>query len=600
MLRPPALLRLRRGQLQKPGIPRINWSHPLAWGLVTCYMPGAYGKTIYDLTGQSPHLAWQTNAARGLYVEGVGLNSRAANGGAQATATANLKMTVGASLFWHGLVVSQDIVVNSCDLIGVDYDNANNAPYFGYGITTGVLSGTDIGLQWNSGGAAAFSSATLTPTNETLYSIGGTFAIGGNAVLYADGAVLNSTAFGASAPSYTASSMLSIGAWSSEPTYAFQGITGIACAWNRVLSAAEMLELHNDPYCFLIYPEDEIFAAVGISSGSKALSGADTFTNFVSSAALITGRKANAADTWGDFTSSGTFTQTIKLSGGNTVADFVSNSALVARRNIAATDAIADFISSGTFKQTATLNGVDTWTDFGSASAIVSGHHVTASSTWPDFVSTGVLVQTDVLTGADTWPNFVSAGTLTATAGRTESLSGANTIQNWIESAALVAKRSIAAADTWTDFTNGSSLVAGRKVSVANTITDFVSVGVLSQTISLHGTSTWIDWVGISELTLGHVVSAVDIGPGYVSNGTIVTFSSSAEALSGADTWADFVSVGFVTGPITSIALDATEVCTILCPGLQYTVLTPGDSYTVLVPALQYTALIPERITCRR
>lgn len=43
-------------------------------------------------------------------------------------------------------------------------------------------------------------------------------------------------------------------------------------AWRRALTPAETLQLHLDPYCFLIFPEDEIFATlVGAAAATAAL-----------------------------------------------------------------------------------------------------------------------------------------------------------------------------------------------------------------------------------------------------------------------------------------------------------------------------------------
>jgi hypothetical protein len=44
------------------------------------------------------------------------------------------------------------------------------------------------------------------------------------------------------------------------------GFVYYGAIWKRSMTAAEMLQLHLDPYCFLIYPEDEMFATLVGSS----------------------------------------------------------------------------------------------------------------------------------------------------------------------------------------------------------------------------------------------------------------------------------------------------------------------------------------------
>ena len=76
-----------------PNVPiEIDWSHPLARGLIACYIPGV---SLSDLTGNNPDLTLTTNGYRAPSPLGVGVRSFGANSGAYTTpACPNLRRDV--------------------------------------------------------------------------------------------------------------------------------------------------------------------------------------------------------------------------------------------------------------------------------------------------------------------------------------------------------------------------------------------------------------------------------------------------------------------------------------------------------------------------
>lgn len=271
------LRRLYRGPGIKPyaSVPRIDWSHPLAAGL---------DHFIYD--AGSAHV----DLAAGL------LSSAVTNTTSPAIATNKL----GPGLKYTGTAGA-----NGWSVLGKnghpDYTN------FGTTIPYSVVAGTILGTTGNSVPLAAVAMTTAT---DSTYNTG-------PALFYDNGGSVNRFAWilgnGASQVNYTATAVANvlntwglIGTASTTATRYANGIfeansTGLSAvnsgvvtagkigaftinngtpvgnndsgglggqngslpfyaAWNRALTASEFLQIHLDPYCFLIFPEDEMLA----------------------------------------------------------------------------------------------------------------------------------------------------------------------------------------------------------------------------------------------------------------------------------------------------------------------------------------------------
>jgi hypothetical protein len=106
-------------------------------------------------------------------------------------------------------------------------------------------------LQWNTGGSFTFGTG-FTLSTGVFADYAGTFAKGGNAILYINGIQQSSDAFGASAPTSTATSLIQINSDFNTNTRNPGAIGNMIAMWNRALSAQEILWLHLDPYQLIV------------------------------------------------------------------------------------------------------------------------------------------------------------------------------------------------------------------------------------------------------------------------------------------------------------------------------------------------------------
>jgi hypothetical protein len=236
----------------------IDRSLEINQGLLAAFVPASSGGKIPNLVGIGGDLTLQSSATYTGTPEGFGLKSTAVNtGGASVTLPPVLKLGGSAliSLYWRGFHNGLN-AANSNVLIGAVPNNA--APFFDYCITTSVLATSDIGLAWNTANTSANSASTITPTAGTIGSYGGTFTVGGNAIFYVNGVQFDSTAFGASGPTYQSTDVLFIGGFPGAADGRTPNVTTtVAYIWNRVLSAKEMLWLHQNP--FGVFAEDNFW-----------------------------------------------------------------------------------------------------------------------------------------------------------------------------------------------------------------------------------------------------------------------------------------------------------------------------------------------------
>jgi len=131
------------------------------------------------------------------------------------------------------------------------------------------------GLQWDSGAtnnmvaiyANTYTSTFTTNSIGVFHSVVGTNTSATSQNTYFDGKLAVTSAITA-AFTATAYQPCLNSEQSNFPTG--NGVAGwihFGALWNRTLSAQEASQIHNDPYCFLIYPEDEIFATLVGSGG---------------------------------------------------------------------------------------------------------------------------------------------------------------------------------------------------------------------------------------------------------------------------------------------------------------------------------------------
>lgn len=122
------------------------------------------------------------------------------------------------------------------------------------------LGGT-ADVSWSIGGANP--SALLINTINVYHTIVGTCTGAATQNLYLDGKLAGTQAL-TSAFNGAAGQMVFNSAASTVANFNNQivGWVYYGIQWSRMITAQEAFLLHNDPYCFLIYPEDEIWASL--------------------------------------------------------------------------------------------------------------------------------------------------------------------------------------------------------------------------------------------------------------------------------------------------------------------------------------------------
>lgn len=256
---------LTPGPLQVPkGRLVIDWSNRLANGLIGVWVFGANGTV--DITGQAPTLTYES--ASGVYDqtrEGAGLKSAAANTALTATATPAFKGLAAATLYWRGYVIGNSS--NSCDFIGITFDNAATSPFWEIGI--GAMSSgstTSMQLEYSAGGSPQTASANHALTAGTIESLCATFGGTTQNIFYANGVQTASNAVGFS-PSSSATSEIFINTYPSTGRFS-NTITLAAYFWNRALSPDEVAWLNLNPYSFLLPAEYELPTGMAGAAGA--------------------------------------------------------------------------------------------------------------------------------------------------------------------------------------------------------------------------------------------------------------------------------------------------------------------------------------------
>lgn len=236
------------------GKPRINWSHPLAQGLIGCYVPGWCGNTIYNLVGIGGDLVVQSGAAYANTQDGRALDSSASNSLAFVTAPPTMQPAVG-SAFWRGNLKAA-VSVSNIDLMGLTFTNSDTTPFDAF--TIGWSSGSQLFGSGNIGGAQANATQAATVTTPSgMINVGMTIAPSDNTRLYVNGVQTATAATGAGTISY-GTPQICLGGYAPVATRIANAQSVVGYLWKRTLTAGEMLALHFAPYAFLIFPDDDL------------------------------------------------------------------------------------------------------------------------------------------------------------------------------------------------------------------------------------------------------------------------------------------------------------------------------------------------------
>ncbi len=264
---PPAFIHTGR-QLGR-GVPKVNWTHPLARSLIAAYVPAtAPSGRIINLV--SPGSGDLTTRGTASYLkqtpEGLGLDCTVQNAGAWGPAPVQFQVAKNVSVFARGLFAGNSQVNVPCLFIGVSYAPTITSPYIPYGVGSGPNAPATTGslLAAYEDNTSNFEpiGGTIVPTAKTMVSAGASFVAGiTNPNLYTNG--VNNTAAGAAhPPAFTYSSpQINLGIWSPDATsssrIAYMVIT-VAYIWNRLLTDGEQRYLDTNPYSPLLWPDDQV------------------------------------------------------------------------------------------------------------------------------------------------------------------------------------------------------------------------------------------------------------------------------------------------------------------------------------------------------
>jgi len=249
-----------RGQ-KKPwnSIPRINWAHPLARNLVS------YGYDVgcgpIDLVRGSLRainnslritgIRSSQNGSGLLYLGGAAVTQ--ANAVSLPTSSSVVTLTNAAPYSFACGTMLTVVPAARCTIFSTEDGGATPIQ-----LSTFNASNTDFGFQFGNGTDQATASGFA--TLNIFHTLLGVALTGSTTACYVDGKLNISPAVTTTFTGAANTKPDFSGIFSTSQAF-IDGHIYYGALWkNRALTAPEARKLHDDPYCFLIYPEDEIFA----------------------------------------------------------------------------------------------------------------------------------------------------------------------------------------------------------------------------------------------------------------------------------------------------------------------------------------------------
>lgn len=265
------LFKLSRGQVKPQGVPRIDWTHPLAQGLVFYAFDTGTG-VVLDLVGNRPQNFAGTIDPSGATPWGTG-KTYGGSGAVYFNSDADIRNPQTAQFSCACAYVQTGTVAAYTRPFGRTAENGGGQPYYNWDWEINPVGNGQNIVSFNAA-AGSFTTTRATWTGNannvftsllTTVNAPATTAIG-----YAQGqSIGQDTTDGASNDNNGDYIIFAAGTITSPSS--FIGSVFYGALWNRVLTAAEALQLHLDPYCFLIPAEAEM-PALFVSGGAAAAS----------------------------------------------------------------------------------------------------------------------------------------------------------------------------------------------------------------------------------------------------------------------------------------------------------------------------------------
>lgn len=268
------------------GLLRLDRTHPLAQGLVACYVPGAANGPI-DLTGNGPLLTYAAAAKIAAGPRGPGLLSTANDSDLNVPAASfpsAWALTTQGSMFWAADLLGAPS--NQPTFFAIPFNAGYSAPEINLALAQDFTSNHTSFLYGPSGAGLFTAVASGNTPGTATKSVGASFIVGGAIALYENGVSTASATWSGAAPSFASSPILTIGADIGGGDYA-NGTSIAAYLYNVPLSAAMFAWLSAEPFAMLVPATRR--SRVFLSSG-----GATSATPGVGSV-LLTGSVATVA-----------------------------------------------------------------------------------------------------------------------------------------------------------------------------------------------------------------------------------------------------------------------------------------------------------------
>jgi Concanavalin A-like lectin/glucanases superfamily len=267
------------GQVKPTGVPRIDWSHPLAQGLVFYGFDTGQGLIIDLVRGR----AMQSVSASGGPTPALSADQWStgflydANHTNYFASDAEIRNLTAAPPWTCACAFNQQTIGVSSIPFCRTANNGVGQPFVNWCFQNDALSDNHLTFAVNSGGTFAYigtagSGGAAVPPNA-FHTLLGVANSSSSATYFVDG-VSQGTTTGLSIQSVDTNDAICFGGDSSASVVhpCPSAFVPYGAFWNRALSASEILQLHLDPYCFLLSAEGEM-PALYLAGTTVALSG---------------------------------------------------------------------------------------------------------------------------------------------------------------------------------------------------------------------------------------------------------------------------------------------------------------------------------------
>ncbi|MBX9697866.1 MAG: hypothetical protein K2X74_00460 [Acetobacteraceae bacterium] len=231
---------------------QIDWSHPLARGLLAAWLPR--GGVLLDVTGRGNDIT--PNNQPQIVAQAGGLAAIDASSGQhhwRRTLPAALKPAAAVSVFWCGEIRGTGtFATNGSGLLGASYDNVDGSPFTGWSFYRSNSDPANGGFNWNNGSYQQLTYSGVYTTNRRVALLG-SVQLGGNATVYADGGVIaGPTAASSGTIIYASTALLIAGAHPTNLSNNSGCGMEVGAVWDRALTQAEAAWLAQEPYCYML------------------------------------------------------------------------------------------------------------------------------------------------------------------------------------------------------------------------------------------------------------------------------------------------------------------------------------------------------------